>query len=247
MCPSHYNRWRKSGLPWPEGSSRRKQRDISPCVEPGCDKTRYSKGLCKMHYTRLKRSGGTGGTRPHGPIAERILRRVEVDPDSGCWVFHGARVTGYGTVRGERTEGQARRNVQVHRWAHEHWIGPIPAGYEVDHTCHDPRWCAGGDTCPHRACCNPDHLQAVPPRANSHPDRRRNGKAPDAVDPVSTVRAAMYDLALDRPFVERAAELLARGVDLRAAIAAALDGPLTLDEETPRRVEESSKRSAHAS
>jgi hypothetical protein len=35
----------------------------------------------------------------------------------------------------------------------------IPEGLSLDHTCHDPRLCAGGPTCPHRACVNIDHLR----------------------------------------------------------------------------------------
>lgn len=44
----------------------------------------------------------------------------------------------------------------------------VPVGLVLDHTCHnaDPT-CMGGDACPHRACCNPDHLEAVTQRENT--------------------------------------------------------------------------------
>lgn len=57
--------------------------------------------------------------------------------------------------------------VKAHRAAYEVWVGPIPAGLEIDHTCHnvDP-YCRGGTGCVHRRCVNPDHLEAVSHRVN---------------------------------------------------------------------------------
>jgi len=37
---------------------------------------------------------------------------------------------------------------------YEHHVGPIPAGFHIDHLCRN------------RACANPAHLEAVPPRVN---------------------------------------------------------------------------------
>jgi hypothetical protein len=42
----------------------------------------------------------------------------------------------------------------VHVWIYEYYIGPIPDGWEVDHLCRN------------KACCNPDHLEAVPREEN---------------------------------------------------------------------------------
>lgn len=58
---------------------------------------------------------------------------------------------GYLRVKGKYT--------LAHRWAYEQEIGPIPAGMVLDHICHneDPS-CLGGVTCPHRACCNTEHM-----------------------------------------------------------------------------------------
>jgi hypothetical protein len=39
--------------------------------------------------------------------------------------------------------------VLAHRWAYEHFIGPIPAGLEIDHLCRV------------RHCVNPAHLEPV--------------------------------------------------------------------------------------
>lgn len=63
--------------------------------------------------------------------------------------------------------GYVRIHVEKKRWfahrlAHELFIGPIPDGLVVDHTCHNlDASCPGGITCPHRKCVNPTHLEAV--------------------------------------------------------------------------------------
>lgn len=67
-----------------------------------------------------------------------------------CWPYPGYcnRRTGYGNAywEGERWE--------AHRAAYVMLVGPIPDGYHVDHLCRN------------RACCNPAHLEPVPPRVN---------------------------------------------------------------------------------
>jgi hypothetical protein len=45
---------------------------------------------------------------------------------------------------------------------------------QIDHVCHSEATdCDGGDTCIHRRCINPNHLEPVTPRENS----RRTNKA----------------------------------------------------------------------
>lgn len=90
--------------------------------------------------------------------AARILAHVEeVD---GCWRWNGNpdRVRGLG-VRYPSGYGQIGRNLLTHRVVWEHLRGPIPAGLVLDHECHNrDLTCAGGPTCLHRRCVNPDHL-----------------------------------------------------------------------------------------
>ena len=56
--------------------------------------------------------------------------------------------------------------MRAHRVA---WIkvnGEIPEGLVIDHTCHNPKKCKGGVTCPHRACVNVEHMRLVTQREN---------------------------------------------------------------------------------
>ncbi len=90
--------------------------------------------------------------------AERFWARVAVGDPDACWPWIGVGFSkGYG-----RFENQG-----AHRMAYELAVGPIPEGLEIDHVCHSQDLtCAGGDTCPHRRCVNPAHLEAVTHRQN---------------------------------------------------------------------------------
>jgi hypothetical protein len=99
-----------------------------------------------------------------GPVLklEDILSRTV--PDGDCLIWRGNKnfdKNGYARVRLNRVQ------YQVHRLAYTLAKGPIPDDLQIDHRCHDGRTCQGGKTCPHRACCNPDHLEPVTPRENS--------------------------------------------------------------------------------
>jgi hypothetical protein len=73
------------------------------------------------------------------------MRRVEVDA-AGCWIWTGSlfsRRKDYGQFWADGT------NQLAHRWAYQQFIGPVPDGLEVDHTCRVT------------VCVNPVHLEAV--------------------------------------------------------------------------------------
>lgn len=93
--------------------------------------------------------------RQRTPLIERILSRIEVEPETGCWLWPGATVRGgYGQIASERRGYQ----VIVHRALYELLVGPIPDGLNLDHV--KERGCR------HTNCCNPDHLEPVSQREN---------------------------------------------------------------------------------
>jgi len=84
-----------------------------------------------------------------------ILDKLEIVPEAGCWIYTGdLNRNGYGTRRVKK------RRQMVHRLIYEHFKGPIPDGYVIDHLCRV------------RCCCNPDHLEAVTVKENT-----KRGKA----------------------------------------------------------------------
>ncbi len=104
------------------------------------------------------------GAQPK-PIEERLWSKVTKMP-SGCWIYQGNPSQRYAVIH--INDGPGRNfNVLAHRYVHEKYKGPIPEGYVIDHTCHsNDLSCPGDDTCPHRRCLNPDHLEAVPTKTN---------------------------------------------------------------------------------
>lgn len=93
-------------------------------------------------------------------------RSLFTGPPDGCWHLPegagGPHGNGYFqiTVSGRRW--------YAHRLAYTLLVGPIPDGLVLDHLCHtnDPS-CVGGDSCMHRRCVNPAHLEPVTDATNA--------------------------------------------------------------------------------
>lgn len=124
-----------------------------------CDGPHYARGLCRKHYDRQRRRGDASAPdRVRFPV--NLLRGMAPQAD-GCIHWTGyIDEDGYGVIS---IEG---RSVLVHRAAYEFFIGPIPEGLQLDHTCHDPAICTPGRSCRHRRCVNGWHLEPVTCRTN---------------------------------------------------------------------------------
>lgn len=90
---------------------------------------------------------------PYGNVGDvdRFVAKVQVDPDSGCWLWTASchYREGYGKF------GYKGRTVEAHRWA---WLaahGSLPEKpLQFDHLCRV------------RRCANPEHLEPVTPQVN---------------------------------------------------------------------------------
>lgn len=92
-------------------------------------------------------------------MEERLARKINVTET--CWLWTGALVTGYGSLR--RADGHHL----AHRYVYEALVGPIPEGMDLDHLCHNAdASCEGGWSCAHRRCVNPAHLEPTTHRQN---------------------------------------------------------------------------------
>lgn len=109
-------------------------------------------------------------------IMQRFLAKTEeVD---GHWMWTGAR-TGSKSTRPVCYAGNGKQQY-AHRWIYEQCVGPIPEGYEVDHTCRVGM------------CVNPDHLEAVTPDENARRTR------------LTVCKKGLHDLTLpENQFVYR--------------------------------------------
>ncbi len=82
------------------------------------------------------------------PLEERLLTKIAMDAETGCWVWTGTKTsTGYGVIHEGGVDGG--RRLRAHRVAYELFVGPIPEGLVLDHLCRNP------------LCVNPEHLEPV--------------------------------------------------------------------------------------
>lgn len=75
-----------------------------------------------------------------------------ITTDEGCHVCLSHKLNQDGYLRkawGSSRKPEEREIEMFHRFIYRAHKGEIPEGYEVDHMCRN------------RACCNPDHLQAL--------------------------------------------------------------------------------------
>ncbi|MBA2671549.1 MAG: HNH endonuclease [Gemmatimonadetes bacterium] len=79
------------------------------------------------------------------------------------------------------------RVVRAHRYYFEKSVGPIPKGYELDHTCG------------RRCCVNPSHLEAVTrcEHAQRHKERRSTGPFATEEKRANSEYLRCFDAQLD--------------------------------------------------
>ena len=131
------------------------------CDGPQCDRDVRTRGLCGSHYKQLNQGHPLTALRPRrkpGMSAEEagewISEQVEIDPDSGCWIWPLALRNGYGVL------GFQGKKLYVHRLMFSVFVGPLVEGLVLDHT-----------DCISTACCNPAHLRQVSPVGNQQNQR----------------------------------------------------------------------------
>lgn len=107
-----------------------------------------------------------------------IAPKLEVDAETGCWIWTGAQNRGgYPSDKGGLYGRLKRKGVlwYVHRWVYHLLIGPIPAEHDVHHLVE-----VG---CTSTLCCNPRHLEAVPHGAEHEWIHREMASYEDGAEP----------------------------------------------------------------
>lgn len=140
-----------------------------PCRLEGCTRDAApNKLICRMHRSRMARSGSYGPPEAYRRLAPDELLASRSTRSGECLRWDGcANNVGYGHVS---ING---RHWFVHRLAYEIHVAPIPPGLNVLHSCDTPR------------CIEPTHLR-VGTQADNAQDvvlRHRHARhlAPDRV------------------------------------------------------------------
>lgn len=119
---------------------------ILTCSVDGCTAPSRTRGWCGPHYQRWRRTGSETGGGPsiigrHATADQRLRNIGWTVTAAGCWEWKGAtKDGGYGKL------GYKGKIVLAHRLSYETYVGPIPNGHFILHSCDNP------------PCINPEHL-----------------------------------------------------------------------------------------
>ena len=115
---------------------------------------------------------------------DRFCAKVSPEPNTGCWLWTGATVRGYGQF------WQGDRKILAHRFAYVNLVGLVPIGKELDHLCRV------------RCCCNPAHLEPVTRRENmlrAPANAPKDFWARDSIDRQAIARAVIAKMVGAEP------------------------------------------------
>lgn len=93
-------------------------------------------------------------------IFDKIMARVKINKDTGCWEWQGP-TSGDGRGGGYGRMSLYGQTVAVHIVMFVNFFGYVPSKKQIDHKCTN------------RICCNPDHLEMVTHKQNQR-RRRKN-------------------------------------------------------------------------
>ena len=100
------------------------------CSIVGCDNALQARGWCRTHYSRWRTHGDPTIAKFKAKSFEEAFAHYS-KPSGECIIWTGyCNPDGYGQVRYKGFW------VGAHRAVWEHSNGEIPAGLEIDHTCH---------------------------------------------------------------------------------------------------------------
>lgn len=152
-CTRCYQRWQKYGDP----AGLAQPRPVRTCTIEDCDELRGTSALyCEKHRARVRRHGDPNVVlKDHTPASVRWKTSYEIDLETGCWNWLGPFNRDYGFI----SDGAGNQHV-AHRFVWEQIVGPISAGYVLDH--HNPTF-----GCKNKRCVNPEHLEAVSQSINA--------------------------------------------------------------------------------
>jgi len=128
-----------------------------------------------MHYKRVRKTGTTEKhVQERRPLIDRFNEKYEVNLETGCWEWTGAKHRGYGVL------GVNKKQVRAHRFSYQLHFGDIPDGLYVCHGCDNP------------GCVNPSHLWLGTSQDNTA-DKTAKGRAVRLVGLASPVAKLTAD------------------------------------------------------